>query len=139
MLPNFDKRDDRDPATGPGGRSRLNVVGGPQRAADVSVFKSPNASALHFPATTRLDRGDVEGTVGAAALPDANQSYGSGSRAFLSNAPLGRAPMPATAPGLRANLIGELREISGQVNRMMAQVDRAIHRLGEHAGEPLRR
>jgi hypothetical protein len=25
------------------------------------------------------------------------------------------------------------------VIRMMSQVDRAIHRLGEHAGEPLRR
>jgi hypothetical protein len=115
------------------------VVGDPAWAADVTVFKSPNASTVDFPATARLDRGDIEGTVGAAALPDAGQSYGSGSRAFLINAPLGHAPRPAAAPGLRANLIGELREISGQVNRMMAQVDRAIHRLGEHAGEPLRR
>ena len=40
---------------------------------------------------------------------------------------------------LANDLISELREISGQVNRMMSQVDRAIHRLGEHAGEPLRR
>jgi hypothetical protein len=37
------------------------------------------------------------------------------------------------------DLVTELREISGQVNRMMAQVDRAIDRLGVHAGEPLRR
>ena len=29
--------------------------------------------------------------------------------------------------------------LCGQVNRMMSQVDRAIHRLGVHAGEPLRR
>jgi hypothetical protein len=136
MVPKLDNMDNR---AGPGARRRLNVVGGSPQSTDVAVFKSPNASAAEFPATARLDRGDVEGTVGAAALPDAGQSYGSGSRAFLSNAPLGRAPRPAAPPGLRANLIGELRDISGQVNRMMAQVDRAIHRLGEHAGEPMRR
>lgn len=39
------------------------------------------------------------------------------------------------------DLVSELREISGQVNRMMSQVDRAIHRLGEHthAAEALKR
>lgn len=36
----------------------------------------------------------------------------------------------------RANdLIGELREISGQVHRMMGQVQRAIDHLAVHAGQ----
>ena len=43
------------------------------------------------------------------------------------------------APGHELERWPELREISGQVNRMMSQVDRAIHRLGVHAGEPIRR
>ena len=39
------------------------------------------------------------------------------------------------------DLLSELREISGQVNRMMSQVDHAIHRLGvhTHAATPLKR
>lgn len=55
----------------------------------------------------------------------------------------GAAVIGAEQPGAgnrkMDDLITELREISGQVNRMMSQVDRAIHRLGVHAGEPLKR
>ena len=46
---------------------------------------------------------------------------------------------PALTRVCANDLIAELREISGQVNRMMAQVDRAIQRLGVHAGEPVKR
>jgi hypothetical protein len=120
---------------------RLNVINRAPRAEDLAVFNAPNANPVTFRATTRLDAGAVQGTVGAAMPAVESLSYGSGSPALLRNAPLGEAPRasPAVAPGIRASLITELREISGQVNRMMAQVDRAIHRLGEHAGEPLRR
>jgi hypothetical protein len=47
--------------------------------------------------------------------------------------------VPASTRVCANDLIAELREISGQVNRMMAQVDRAIQRLGVHAGEPVKR
>lgn len=49
---------------------------------------------------------------------------------------------PSEAQNRKMNdLVSELREISGQVNRMMSQVDHAIHRLGEHthAAEGLKR
>jgi hypothetical protein len=94
---------------------------------------------VSFPATTRFETRDIEGTVGAAVPTTEDQSYGLGARAFLRDTPLGRPHQPAVGSALRASLITELREISGQVIRMMSQVDRAIHRLGEHAGEPLRR
>jgi hypothetical protein len=119
----------------------LNVVAGTPQPEDQAVFTSPDSRSSMFAAAAQLDRSTVEGTVGASMTAVEEQSYASGSGALLSGAPLPRAPQreAAVAPALRANLIAELREISGQVNRMMAQVDRAIHRLGEHAGEPVRR
>ena len=51
----------------------------------------------------------------------------------------GSGDAPASTRVCANDLIAELREISGQVNRMMAQVDRAIQRLGVHAGEPVKR
>jgi hypothetical protein len=106
------------------------------------VFEPSSALLATFPAAARLEGSAVEGTVGAAAAPVGEPSYSAGSNALLRDAPLTHAPHgePRPSPFQRAgDLISELREISGQVNRMMTQVDRAIHRLGEHAGEPLRR
>ena len=138
MPPISDKSQNRELAAAR--RPKLNVVNDPPPPDDLSVFNAPAAHAVAFRATTRLDAGAIEGTVGAAMPAVDSQSYGSGSHALLRNAPLGEAPRASpVAPGLRASLITELREISGQVNRMMSQVDRAIHRLGEHAGAPLRR
>jgi hypothetical protein len=133
-----DKIADRQSESSPG---RLNLVGGTaaqSRPGAHSVFKVPAAGILSSPAATRLDAGAIEGTVGAAVAALAQDSYGSESAALLGARILGRkASVPVRT---RANdLVAELREISGQVNRMMAQVDRAIHRLGVHAGEPLRR
>ena len=136
MAPISDKSQNRELAAAR--RPKLNVVNGPPPPDDLSVFNAPSSHAVAFRATTRLDAGAVEGTVGAAMPIVESQRYGSGSHALLRNAPLSEVPR-ASAPEIRASLITELREISGQVNRMMAQVDRAIHRLGEHAGAPLRR
>lgn len=120
---------------------RLNLVSGTaaqSRSGEHSVFKAPAEGILSAAAAMRLDSRAIEGTVGAAVAPLDEDSYSSGSAALLSGELLGRRPLvPART---RANdLVAELREISGQVNRMMSQVDRAIHRLGVHAGEPLRR
>jgi hypothetical protein len=133
-----DKIADRQGESSPG---QLNLVGGTaaeSRSGEHSVFKVPAEGILSSTAAMRLDGSAIEGTVGAAVGPVDEDSYSSGSAALLSGELLGRRPsVPART---RANdLLAELREISGQVNRMMSQVDRAIHRLGVHAGEPLRR
>lgn len=127
-------------------RAQLNLIAdeptgrGP---SEHSVFKpAATADGASFPAATRLHGSAIEGTIGAAVAPLGEQSYGSASGAMLSGAPLAPAPRgepPRALPSRTNDLIAELRVISGQVNRMMSQVDRAIHRLGEHAGEPLRR
>ena len=127
------------------GRTRLNLVRDSSAAGssgEHSVFRTPSVSIAGAPATARLTGSPVEGTIGAAVAPLDRESYSSESETLLTGVPLVRARhlQPAAAPLVGAkDLIGELREISGQVNRMMSQVDRAIHRLGEHAGEPLRR
>jgi hypothetical protein len=133
-----DKIADRQSESSPG---RLNLVGGTaaqSRPGAHSVFKVPAAGSLSSPAATRFQASAIHGTIGAAVAEIAQDSYGFESAALLGGRILGRkAAVPART---RANdLVAELREISGQVNRMMSQVDRAIHRLGEHAGEPLRR
>jgi hypothetical protein len=120
---------------------RLNFVSGiaaESPPGELSVFKAPAAGILSSPAATRLEGSVIEGTVGAAVAAVDEDSYSAGSVALLRGEILGRKPsVPART---RAHdLVAELREISGQVNRMMSQVDRAIHRLGVHAGEPLRR
>ena len=120
---------------------RLNLVSGTaaeSRPGELSVFRAPAAGILSSPAATRLEGSGIEGTVGAAVAAVDEDSYSSASDALLSGELMGRKlSVPART---RANdLVAELREISGQVNRMMSQVDRAIHRLGVHAGEPLRR
>jgi hypothetical protein len=142
MTPMRAKSDDKiTDFEGESRAGRLNLVGGAAAESTPgahSVFKVPAAGMLASPAATRLRGSATEGTVGAAVAALAQDSYGSESAALLGARILGRkAPVPVRT---RANdLVAELREISGQVNRMMAQVDRAIHRLGVHAGEPLRR
>lgn len=140
MLPNSDDKQALESPVGSAPRPTFGlVVGTASQPGDLSVFKASNTPAASFPAATWLETSDVEGTVGAAMPAAEDHAYGLGSRALLSDGPLGRLSGSAVAPSRRASLISELREISGQVNRMMCQVDRAIHRLGEHAGEPLRR
>jgi hypothetical protein len=142
MTPMRAKSDDK--IAGDEGESRagrLNLVSGTaaeSRSGKHSVFKAPAEGMLSSGAAMRLDGSAIHGTVGAAVGPVDEDSYSSGSAALLSGGLMGREPdVPRRT---RANdLLAELREISGQVNRMMSQVDRAIHRLGVHAGEPLRR
>jgi len=141
MPVNSDNKQDRAPLAGRAHRARLNVVGGTPQQRGLSVFNSPDSPQVTLPPAAQLGLGAVKGTVGASMSRIEEQFCGSGSGRLLSGGPLHPA-LPreaAIAPGVKAGLIAELREISGQVNRMMAQVDRAIHRLGEHAGEPLRR
>jgi len=118
---------------------RLILVSGTatDRLGKHSVFEAPAKGILSYAAAMRLN-GPIEGTVGAAVAPMDGDSYRSGSAAFLRGEVLGRR-LPVPARTRASDLVAELQEISGQVNRMMSQVDRAIHRLGVHAGEPLRR
>jgi len=120
---------------------RLNIVSGPpaeSRSAEHSVFRAPVAGILSSAAPTRLEGSAIEGTVDAAVASVGKDFYTFRSAALLSGEVLGGTP--SASARTRANeLVAEVREISGQVNRMMSQVDRAIHRLGVHTGEPLRR
>ena len=133
-----DKIADQQGESSPG---RLNLVSGipaESRSGEHSVFKAPAEGILSSGAAMRLDGSAIEGTVGAAVGPVDEGSTAPDLPRCWAVGFLGRkASVPART---RANdLVAELREISGQVNRMMSQVDRAIHRLGVHAGEPLRR
>jgi len=138
------KSDDSAQSAAASGRTRLKLVRDTAKessSGELSVFRAPAESALR--AAARLDASSVEGTVGAAVATLDNESYSSAEAdALLSAVPLAgtQQRQPTAIPGVRAtDLVTELREISGQVNRMMSQVDRAIHRLGEHAGPPIRR
>ena len=121
--------------------NRKRATGKPSRSGSFSDLGEPGGSPSFkdsvtgdIGATPRMAGQAVEGTIGAPVSGEGQQDYNPTSDALLSGAPL------AGAGGRKVNdLIGELREISGQVNRMMSQVDRAIHRLGVHAGEPLKR
>ena len=111
-----------------------------EHVAELSVFMAPTGVRSAFSAAATLDCGAVLGTVDAAMKPVEQHFYGSGSRALTLGAPLGSASVRKSVKAstavvrVRANdLIGELQEISGQVNRMMAQVERAIDRLAIHA------
>src|SRR6266550_1019089 len=131
MLPKSDEKRSRTEQTGPARRRMLSFVGEPR---DHIVFQLSTGPVATFPASARLEGGGIEGTVGAAVGSVHEQSYSSGSHALLRDAPLASAPHREPRASRANDLITELREISGQVNRMMSQVDRAIHRLGEHAG-----
>jgi hypothetical protein len=111
-----------------------------EHSAELSVFVSPSRAKSAFSAAASLDCGAVLGTVDAEIKPVEEHFYGSAAKALTLGAPLGPAGVrksvkPSTVTArVRANdLIGELREISGQVSRMMAQVERAIDRLAVHA------
>lgn len=110
--------------------------GGPEQ----SVFMAPAGTKSAFSAAATLDCGAVRGTVDSEMKPVEQHFYGAGARMLTSGAPLGSAgvrksvkPSAAVVRVRATDLIGELREISGQVNRMMAQVERAIDRLAIHA------
>jgi hypothetical protein len=98
----------------------------------------PRSGPLSSPATARLEGGAIHGTVGAAVAAVEEDSYSPGSVASLRGEITG-GKLPVSGRTRTDELLAELQEISGQVNRMMSQVDRAIDRLGVHAGEPLRR
>jgi hypothetical protein len=107
----------------------------------LSVFMTPSANGSAFSAAAALDYGTVQGTVDAAMKPVEQHFYRSTAKSLTLGTPLGSAGLRKAArlaipvARVRANdLIGELREISGQVNRMMAQVERAIDRLAVHTG-----
>jgi hypothetical protein len=117
----------------------------PMRANSDNEVANPSAGdsrsgPLSSPATAQRDGGATDGSVGAAAaaVEEDSNSPGPGSVALLRGEITG-GKLPVSGRTRTDELLAELQEISGQVNRMMAQVDRAIDRLGEHAGEPLRR
>ena len=97
----------------------------PMRANSDNEVANPSAGdsrsgPLSSPAAAPLEGGAVEGVA-------------------LLRAEITGGKLPVSGRSRTDELLAELQEISGQVNRMMSQVDRAIDRLGVHAGEPVRR
>ncbi len=104
---------------------------------------SPTRAAFASPAEVAIEKAGLAGTIEATIGPVDTHFLGRAHERLtagavrLGNAGAGKpVQQPTRNPtALRANdLIGELREISGQVNRMMEQVERAIDRLAVHAG-----
>jgi hypothetical protein len=115
--------------TGTAGSGRLNVV--PQQARhDNSIFDGAVGAAL---AGTRIAGSSLDGVVDAAVVPMDRPYYGYEMPMLISGRSLGAISLRGTARLRAADLVAELREISGQVNRMMSQVERAIDHLAVHA------
>lgn len=88
-----------------------------------------------------LERRELEGTVHAAIRPIEAHSYSLTGDPMIVASGYGQAGVPSglarstrSASPRAVDLISELQAISGQVNRMMAQVERAIDRLAVHSG-----
>jgi hypothetical protein len=112
-----------------------------QLVTGLSVFMTSTGNRSAFTAAAALDCGTVRGTVDTTMKPVELLFYGSATNLLTLGTPLSStgvrkaARLATPAARVRANdLIGELREISGQVNRMMTQVERAIDRLAVHSG-----
>ena len=104
------------------------------------LVPSSEARATSFQ-TAALERRQIEGTVHAAIEPIEAHTYSLAGEPMIVASGFGAAGVSrasghakATVVPRAVDLINELQEISGQVNRMMAQVERAIDRLAVHAG-----
>lgn len=106
--------------------------------ADMSVFVMPAPTKGAFNPTAMIERREIKGTVDAAIRPIEAHFYSVTGEPLIAASPYGAGAIskslrqPKTPRAI--DLISELQEISGQVNRMMAQVERAIDRLAVHGG-----
>jgi hypothetical protein len=134
------ERKDRRAARGE--RRRIELIADPaaedeaeRRLGHASIFNAQAASV--FATVTKVHGSTACGTIDAAIVPVEHQYFGSEGDAMASDRPL--PPTPPATEGrperIRASeLITELREIGGQVSRMMDQVERAIDRLAIRVG-----
>lgn len=114
--------------------ARLNVVPEPGRGS--SIFKAPTEPASAVLGGTRIVGSTLDGVIDAAVVTTDRQYYAFELPMLISGRLLSRpgAISLRARAGLRAaDLVAELREISGQVSRMMSQVERAIDHLAVHA------
>jgi len=109
---------------------RLNVVA--PASHDNSIFAPAGVVGATL-AGTRIAGSSLDGVVDAAALPTDRHYYGYEMPMLISGRSLGAISLSGTARLRAADLVAELREISGQVNRMMSQVERAIDHLAVQA------
>lgn len=112
-----------------------------ESAAETAMFVMRAATRVAFRPTALLVPMEIEGTIDASILPIEAHSYGvTGEPIMLASPYRARGvsnsqALLKTPARLRASdLINELQQISSQVNRMMAQVERAIDRLADHRG-----
>ena len=136
LMQNFAGRD-----SAAGKLRRIDLVPDASRAhasdnGDTEVL-NVSSSDVFSPVAQALGSG-ARGTVDASVAPAELRYFGIETTAMATGGPLDRvaaARTPVEPARSRANdLVAELREIGGQVSRMMAQVERAIDRLAIHAG-----
>jgi hypothetical protein len=116
--------------TATAGSARLNVVA--EERHDNSIFDPAGAVDAAL-AGTRIVGSSLDGVIDAAVVPMDRPYYGYEMPMLISGRSLGAISLRGTATLRAADLVAELREISGQVNRMMSQVERAIDHLAVHA------
>lgn len=123
-------------------RRRINLVADASAAAasdrlshDSSIFETQTASA--FSPIAEVPDTIARGTVDAAVIPFEDYYFGVEATSLARGGPLRSTEESSLHRSVRAranDLVTELREIGGQVDRMLAQVDRAIDRLAIHTG-----
>jgi hypothetical protein len=124
----------------PAARRRINLVADAHAAIDAqplprdgSIFNEQAETV--FSMVARVSDSATRGTIDAAVVPLERQYFGGEADAVARNDPFPPAVIAAEARAVSASdLIAELREIGGQVSRMMEQVERAIDRFAIHAG-----
>jgi hypothetical protein len=124
-----------------GRRRRINLIadatapeGSDRLSHDSSIFETQSTSAFSPIAEVPAA---MEGTVEAAIIPVEDYYFGVETTALARGGPLNPTADSSLSRSVRAranDLVAELREIGGQVDRMLAQVDRAIDRLAIHTG-----
>jgi len=123
----------------PGGRRRINLTADESGAAknppprDASIFNEQAGSV--FSTVVQVSDSTAHGTIGAAIVRIEDHYLGAEADAMARSDPF--PPVASTAevrPVRASDLIAELREIGGQVSRMMVQVERAIDRFAINAG-----
>lgn len=120
----------------PSRRRRINLVTPAEEKSlprDASIFNEQSETV--FSTVAQVSDSTTHGTIDAAVVRGGHQYFGVEADAVARNDPFPPSTSAAEGrPACASDLIAELREIGGQVSRMMAQVERAIDRFAIHAG-----
>jgi hypothetical protein len=132
--------DRKKSAAAPRTKAAVRLVGEGKQPAHLTVFSISGQAMATLAAQAHIKSSAITGTIDSGASSPIDRFYGYSADVLISGEPL-RASLfrnseqlsPQVARLRTSDLVAELRDISGQVNRMMCQVERAIDRLGVYA------